>query len=112
MKRNDDAAAPWSPTEESIKATNLFALMRERGAGTFEELHDWSVRSPEAFWERTIKALGVALRKPYWRLGAQGHWEDVHLLRRGEIAGLFPGTRIVSERIGPLTKSWIAVRSA
>ena len=61
---------------------------------------------PVAHW------LPVAIRKPYWRLGAQGHWEDVHLLRRGEIAGLFPGARIVSERVGPLTKSWIAVRSA
>lgn len=61
---------------------------------------------PVAHW------LPVALRKPYWRLGAQGHWEDVHLLRRGEIASLFPGTTIVSERLGPLTKSWIAVRSA
>lgn len=61
---------------------------------------------PIAHW------LPVAIRKPYWRLGAQGHWEDVHLLRRGDIAALFPGATIVPERIGPLTKSWIAVRSA
>lgn len=61
---------------------------------------------PIAHW------LPVPVRKPYWRLGAQGHWEDVHLLRRRDIAGLFPGATIVSERIGPLTKSWIAVRSA
>lgn len=61
---------------------------------------------PFAHW------LPVAVRKPFWRLGAQGHWEDVHLLRRHEIAALFPGTTVVPERVGPLTKSWIAVRSA
>lgn len=61
---------------------------------------------PLAHW------LPVAIRRRYWRLGAQGHWEDVHLLRRGDVAALFPGTTIVRERIGPLTKSWIAVRSA
>ncbi|MGX6449160.1 class I SAM-dependent methyltransferase, partial [Patulibacter sp. S7RM1-6] len=59
---------------------------------------------PIAHW------LPVALRRPYWRLGAQGHWEDVHLLRRGEMAGLFPGAAIHAEELGPLTKSWIAVR--
>jgi SAM-dependent methyltransferase len=61
---------------------------------------------PLAHW------LPVPVRRPYWRLGAQGHWEDVHLLRRREVAGLFPGTTIVPERVGPLTKSWIAVRAA
>lgn len=61
---------------------------------------------PFAHW------LPAAVRKPYWRLGAQGHWEDVHLLRRREVAALFPGTTIVPERVGPLAKSWIAVRAA
>lgn len=59
---------------------------------------------PIAHW------LPVALRRPYWRLGAQGHWEDVHLLGRGEMAGLFPGAAVHAEQLGPLTKSWIAVR--
>jgi SAM-dependent methyltransferase len=59
---------------------------------------------PFAHW------LPAAARRPYWRLGAQGHWEDVHLLRRGEVAALFPGAAVRAERVGPLTKSWIAVR--
>lgn len=61
---------------------------------------------PFAHW------LPAAVRKRYWQFGAQGHWEDVHLLRRGEVARLFPGATVAAERIGPLTKSWIAVRSA
>ena len=68
MKPNDHADQPWIPTEESIKATNLYKLMQERGAATFADIHDWSVREPEAFWERTIKTLGVVLRSPCRRM--------------------------------------------
>jgi SAM-dependent methyltransferase len=59
---------------------------------------------PVAHW------LPPAIRRPYWRLGAQGHWEDVHLLRRGELAALFPSAEVHAEPLGPLTKSWMAVR--
>ena len=34
---------------------------------------------------------------------------ETRLLRRGELAGLFPGAKIVPERIGGLVKSWTAV---
>jgi SAM-dependent methyltransferase len=57
---------------------------------------------PAAHW------LPPALRKPYWRLGVAGDWEDVRLLRRAEMARLFGDP--VAERVGPLTKSWISVR--
>jgi SAM-dependent methyltransferase len=60
---------------------------------------------PFAHW------LPVALRKPYWRLGAASDWERIELLRRAELAALFPGAEIVGERAGPLTKSWVARRA-
>jgi hypothetical protein len=59
---------------------------------------------PAAHW------LPAALRRPYWRLGVAGDWEDIALLRRGELHALLPGGEIVAERAGPLTKSWISVR--
>jgi SAM-dependent methyltransferase len=59
---------------------------------------------PFAHW------LPVALRRPYWRLGAAGEWEDVHLLGRNELRALFPGD-VHAERLLGLTKSWIAVRA-
>lgn len=59
---------------------------------------------PFAHW------LGPALRRPYWRLGAQGNWEDIHLLTRGEVRAYFPGADVHAERLGPLAKSWIAIR--
>jgi SAM-dependent methyltransferase len=57
---------------------------------------------PFAHW------LPVPLRKPYWRLGAQGVWEDIALLRRDELRDLF-GAPVHAERLGPLTKSWVAI---
>jgi SAM-dependent methyltransferase len=57
---------------------------------------------PAAHW------LPVGLRRRYWRLGAAGGWEDIQLLRRGELEALFGPAR--AERIGPLAKSWVCVR--
>jgi SAM-dependent methyltransferase len=57
---------------------------------------------PFAHW------LPPTLRRPYWRLGAAGAWEDVALLRRRELEALFGPA--CPERLGPLVKSWVAVR--
>jgi SAM-dependent methyltransferase len=57
---------------------------------------------PFAHW------LPVAVRRRYWRVGAQGAWEDIALLRRGELQELF-GAPVHAERLGPLTKSWVAI---
>jgi SAM-dependent methyltransferase len=57
---------------------------------------------PGAHW------LPVRLRKPYWRWGAAGGWEEISLLRRGEIEALFGPA--VAERVGPFVKSWVCVR--
>ncbi|HEY8637640.1 MAG TPA: class I SAM-dependent methyltransferase [Solirubrobacteraceae bacterium] len=59
---------------------------------------------PFAHW------LPLRARRAYWRLGAAGSWEEIALLRRGELAALFADARIIAERAGPLVKSWIALR--
>lgn len=59
---------------------------------------------PFAHW------LPTGPRRHYWRLGAAAGWEDIALLRRGELAALFPGADIRAERLGPLAKSWVALR--
>ncbi|MBA2765877.1 MAG: class I SAM-dependent methyltransferase, partial [Solirubrobacterales bacterium] len=48
---------------------------------------------PFAHW------LPATVRRPYWRLGVAGEWEDIRLLRRGEMAALFGDP--IAERIGP-----------
>jgi SAM-dependent methyltransferase len=60
---------------------------------------------PFAHW------LPQTVRRPYWRLGAAGAWEDIALLRRAELQELF-GEPILAERFGGLVKSWMAVRRA
>lgn len=57
---------------------------------------------PGAHW------LPLPLRRPYWRLGAAGAWEEISLLRRSEMEALFGPAR--AERFGPLVKSWVSVR--
>jgi SAM-dependent methyltransferase len=59
---------------------------------------------PFAHW------LPPAIRRPYWRLGVAGEWEDVRLLKRAELERLFGPA--VAERMGPLAKSWISVKPA
>jgi SAM-dependent methyltransferase len=52
--------------------------------------------------------LPAGLRRRYWRLGAAGAWEEISLLRRGELEALFGPA--LAERLGPLVKSWVCVR--
>ena len=56
---------------------------------------------PGAHW------LSTPLRRRYWRLGAAAGWEEISLLRRGEMEALFGPAR--AERFGPLVKSWVCV---
>jgi SAM-dependent methyltransferase len=56
---------------------------------------------PAAHW------LPPRLRRPYWRLGAAGEWEEISLLRRSEMEALFGPA--LAERFGPLVKSWVCV---
>lgn len=53
--------------------------------------------------------LPVTLRKPYWRLGAAGSWEEISLLRRREVELLF-GMPARPERFCGLVKSWVCLR--
>jgi SAM-dependent methyltransferase len=59
---------------------------------------------PFAHW------LPPPVRRPYWRVGAAGAWEDISLLSRRELETLFGPA--LPERVGPLVKSWVCVRAA
>jgi SAM-dependent methyltransferase len=86
------------------------AELRRVGRGWFVQTPAWSFPLephsllPMAHW------LPARVRAPYWRLGAAGRWEDIELLRRGELEALFGPAR--PERLGPLVKSWVCVRPA
>src|SRR5437763_5477118 len=58
---------------------------------------------PGAHW------LPARLRRPYWRLGAAGEWQEISLLRRAELERLFGPA--LPERFGPMVKRWVSVRA-
>lgn len=58
---------------------------------------------PFAHW------LPARARRAYWRAGVAGEWEEIELLRRGEMRALF-GDPVLAERVLGLAKSWISVR--
>src|SRR5919204_1141271 len=84
------------------------AEIRRVARGWFVQTPAWSfpiephALLPFAHW------LPPAARRPYWRLGAAGSWEDIRLLRRSELERLF-GEPILAERFGGIVKSWIAL---
>jgi SAM-dependent methyltransferase len=88
----------------------LAAEVRRVGRGWFVQTPAWSfplephALLPFAHW------LPPRLRRPYWRLGAAGAWEEIELLRRREVEALFGPA--LPERWGPLVKSWVCVRAA
>jgi SAM-dependent methyltransferase len=57
---------------------------------------------PGAHW------LPISLRRRYWELGAGSDVDRIHILRRTELEALFGPA--FPERLGPLTKSWIAFK--
>jgi SAM-dependent methyltransferase len=83
--------------------------LRRVGRGWFVQTPAWSfplephALLPFAHW------LPPRLRRPYWKLGAAGKWEEIALLRRGELEALFGPA--LPERVGPLVKSWVCVRA-
>jgi len=56
---------------------------------------------PFAHW------LPERLRRPYWKLGVSGDWEQIELLSKRDFEHLFG--RALAERVGPLAKSWVAI---
>lgn len=88
----------------------LAAEIRRVGRGFFVQTPAFSFPIephsllPFAHW------LPVGLRRTYWRLGAEGRWEEIPLLRRSEMQRLF-GVPALPERFGPLAKSWVCLRA-
>jgi SAM-dependent methyltransferase len=96
---------------EPVRRAAFAAEVRRVGRAWFVQTPAWSfpvephALLPAAHW------LPVALRRPYWKLGAAGGWEEISLLRRAEVEDLFGGPAL-AERWGPLVKSWVCISTS
>jgi acetyl-CoA synthetase len=69
MDETTETSQPiWSPTPADIERANVTAFMRAIGLRSYDELHAWSVSNREAFWEATIKRLGICFQRPFSRV--------------------------------------------
>ncbi len=55
----------WQPTTDFIKKTNLYKIMHQKGFKNYPDFYNWSVTDRPAFWDTTVKALDIQLKKPY-----------------------------------------------
>ena len=49
----------WFPTDKDITEANITRLMVALNLKTYRELHAWTVRNRDAFWQMMIDALGI-----------------------------------------------------
>ncbi|MBI3839444.1 MAG: AMP-binding protein [Planctomycetia bacterium] len=75
----------WTPTNEVVRASNVGRMMRERGVGSVQELHNWSVTNRAEFWGNMIQRLGIrfacrgsnvlelsgGVERPKWLVGSK-----------------------------------------
>jgi SAM-dependent methyltransferase len=121
--RADARALPFADREFDIAYSNSlvehlqpadrsrFAAEARRVAGRYfvQTPSKWFPIEPHVLLP-LFQFLPLRLRRLLWPLGVwQGPFEDIRLLGARELRGLFPDARIIRERVGPLTKSLIAV---
>ncbi len=122
--QGDARDLPFADGEFAIAYSNsliehLPAADRERAASELARVgrrlfvqtpNRWFPIEPHALLP-LVHWLPRSLGRRLWKLGVTGEpFDDIRLLSARELRRLFPGARIVRERVGPLTKSLIAVR--
>ena len=63
----DDADGPppaWIPSEDEIRTTHLYEIMREHDIECYEQLHTWSKRDRLGFWLEMVARLKIRFHEP------------------------------------------------
>src|SRR5207244_11405299 len=58
----DGPGPAWTPSPDTIPTSNLCSMMRERGVGSYTDLHRWSTEHRAEFWSAMIERLGIVFR--------------------------------------------------
>ncbi len=59
----DGPPLAWQPTAETLEQSNLGRMVRDLGFSSYNELYGWSVRERSAFWQETIRRLGIVFER-------------------------------------------------
>ena len=65
MSEHSSVPIVWRPTAAQVAEANVTRLMKKVGAGSFEELHAWSVADLGRFWDTALEDLGLSWYEPY-----------------------------------------------
>jgi acetyl-CoA synthetase len=60
-----DVRPAWFPDEANLPNTNIGHLMELKNFATYKEFYEWSINSPEEFWDLCIRQIGVVFDVPY-----------------------------------------------
>lgn len=55
----------WYPSEAYTRDSHLEALIQHLGLGSYEALYQFSITQPQAFWDATLRLLGLEWFTPY-----------------------------------------------
>ncbi|OQW48204.1 MAG: AMP-dependent synthetase [Proteobacteria bacterium SG_bin7] len=58
----------WTPSEETIKESNIQKVLNELKLQNYDDLYSWSINEREKFWNYTVKKLKIKLHKKYKRV--------------------------------------------
>jgi acetyl-CoA synthetase len=110
--KNDPLPVAWMPDQKESSSSNLSSLMKDCGAGSYNELHNWSVNNRSLFWEKTIKRLDILFQSEYdtvlnldkgvedpvWLEGAKMNIVESCFLARRDQAAIIQGSEDQKER--------------
>ena len=54
----------WKPDEKRRQASAMFRFMRQQGFEHYDELYQWSINEPAAFWEALCELFDIDFSKP------------------------------------------------
>ena len=74
-----DSKPLWQPNPNTVSDTPMAIFMQAMGHGRYDDLWQWSVDQPEAFWSKLWDFCGVVGEKGNEILVDRNKMTDVHL---------------------------------
>ena len=86
--KNCAVAPAWLPNKAEASHTNVGRMMEAKGFTEYVDFYNWSIHSPEEFWDTCIKELGIVFDAPY-----RSVFED-HPVDGVKSVAYIPGSRL------------------